>query len=125
MTSIQRVLMVDDEPAILFAFSQFLKSPSMLIETAETPEAAFDLMQRNLFDAALVDLRLTGAERLEGLDIVRMLRQRHPRCVIIVVTAFGGDQIRADIRLAGADYYFEKPVSPEKIKETLTLSGIR
>ena len=124
MATVRRLLIVDDETAILFAFSQFLKSPSMLLETAETPEAAYSLIESRIFDAALVDLRLTGAERLEGLDIVGVLRQRFPQCVIIVVTAFGGDRIQADIRKAGADFYFEKPVSPEKIKETLTRAGI-
>jgi DNA-binding response OmpR family regulator len=124
MTTIKRLLIVDDEPAILFAFSQYLKSPSLCIETAETAEAALGLIDQRTFDAAIVDLSLAGAAQLAGLDIVRRLKERHPACLVLVVTAFAGDEIKGSISRAGADLYFEKPVSPEKIKETLALKGI-
>jgi len=42
----------------------------------------------------------------------------------MVVTAYGGDDIKKTIHDLGADYYFEKPVSPQKIKEVLAQHGI-
>ncbi len=124
MNMVRRLLIVDDEPAILFAFSQFLKAPAVLIETAETADEAMSLINRLSFDAAIVDLRLTGATTLEGWDVIRHLKGKQSLCTILVVTAFGGDEIKENVRRLGADYYFEKPVSPEKLKETLTLKGI-
>jgi DNA-binding response OmpR family regulator len=41
-----------------------------------------------------------------------------------VVTAFGGEEIKANVRTMGAEYYFEKPISPEKLRETLKARGI-
>jgi DNA-binding response OmpR family regulator len=124
MNTVRHLLIVDDEPAILFAFSQFLKAPGIHIDTAETAEAAIDLIERKSIDAAIVDLRLTGAATLEGLDVIRRLKERQPSCVVLVVTAFGGDEIKTNVRRMGADHYFEKPVSPDKLRETLKMKGI-
>jgi DNA-binding response OmpR family regulator len=124
MTTSKRLLIVDDESAILFAFSQYLKSPSLVIETAETVEIAFGLIDRLPFDAAVVDLCLAGTASLDGLSVVRRLKERSPDCIVMVVTAFAGEDIKETISQSGADLHFEKPVSPEKIRETLELRGI-
>jgi DNA-binding response OmpR family regulator len=118
------ILIVDDEPAILFAFSQFLKSPTIVIETASTLEDAVDVLKLRQFDAVVADLRLTGTANIEGYEVVRSVKLFQDACTIIVVTAYGGDGIKNTVFQLGADFYFEKPVSPQKIKDTLKQRGI-
>jgi len=120
----RRILLVDDETSILFAFSQFLKTQDVEIDTAETAEQANALIEKNEYAAAVVDLRLTGAVTMEGFLIIQTLKRRCPHCKVMVVTAYGGAEIRSDVERMGADFYFEKPVSPKVIRETLKKHGI-
>jgi DNA-binding response OmpR family regulator len=124
MKSPHRILIVDDEPTILFAFSQYLKSPTVIIETASTFEEAVDVLKRQTFGAVIADLRLTGTTNIEGYEVISQARRLQPSSKIMVVTAYGGDDIKKTIHDLGADYYFEKPVSPQKIKEVLAQHGI-
>jgi DNA-binding response OmpR family regulator len=119
-----RVLFIDDEASILFAFSQYLKSPTIIIETASTLEEAADLLKQRAYGAVIADLRLTGTTNIEGYEVVRQARRLQPSCKIVVVTAYGGDDIKKTVHELGADYYFEKPISPQKIKEVLAQHGI-
>jgi DNA-binding response OmpR family regulator len=124
MKSPHRVLIVDDETTILFAFSQYLKSPTVIIETASTFEEAIDELNRQTFGAIIADLRLTGTTNIEGYEVIRQARRLQPSSKILAVTAYGGDDIKKTVHELGADYYFEKPVSPQKIKEVLAQHGI-
>ena len=124
MHSPRRILLVDDETSILFAFSQYLKTSGIEIDTAETLSQADTLIQKYEYAGAVVDLRLTGATTLEGFKVVQMIRERYPRCTTVVVTAYGGAEIRKDIERAGADYYFEKPVSPKVVRDVLQERGV-
>jgi CheY-like chemotaxis protein len=124
MKSPHRVLIVDDEPAILFAFSQYLKSSTVIIETASTLQEAIDMLKQQTFDAVIADLRLTGTTNIEGYEVIRQARLLQPSSKIMVVTAYGGDTIKKTIHEMGANHYFEKPVSPQTIKEVLLQDGI-
>ena len=124
MKSPHRILIVDDEPTILFAFSQYLKSPTVIIETASTFDEAVDVLKRQIFGAVIADLRLTGTTNIEGYEVIRQARRLQPSSKILAVTAYGGDDIKKTVHELGADYYFEKPVSPQKIKEVLAQHGI-
>ena len=124
MDASRRILLVDDEAAILFAFSQFLGAPGITIDTAETVDKAVGFITANDYCAAVVDLRLTGATTMEGCDIIRLIKERRPSTTVVVVTAYGGEDIRETVVRLGADFYFEKPVSPKVIRETLKNRGV-
>jgi DNA-binding NtrC family response regulator len=124
MEHTRRILLVDDESSILFAFSQYLKAPGLEIDTAETSEAALCFIAKNDYRAVVVDLRLTGATTLEGFEIIRRVKELRPGCVVITVTAYGGPEIIENLQRLGSDFYFEKPVSPKVIKDVLTRKGV-
>jgi len=120
----RKVLVVDDEVAIAFAFERMLRSPEVIVDSAQSVEGAREQIDRNKYDAAVVDLRLTGVDDYDGLDVVRCVRSSQPECKVIVMTAYGGKEIRAKVLDAGADLYLEKPVSAERMKRTLGSMGI-
>jgi DNA-binding NtrC family response regulator len=124
MNPTRRILLVDDETSILFAFSQYLKAPGVEIDTAETGDQANALIEKNEYCAAVVDLRLTGAIALEGLKVIQALKKRYPRCTVVVVTAYGGVEIRNDVERVGADFYYEKPTSPKVVRDALLQRGV-
>jgi DNA-binding response OmpR family regulator len=124
MTPGFRILLVDDEEAILFAFRQVLKGPRTSVDTAPTVEEAKQLLDRQPYGAMIADLRLTGANKMDGLEVVSYARQAQPACKIIVATAYGDEMTKAHVLDIGADWYFEKPVSPRVVKEKLIDLGV-
>ena len=73
----RRILIVDDEKAILLAFKKLLTSPNIMVDTAETIAEAENLLKKNIYDAVIADLRLTGANGEEGLEIIKYVKEFH------------------------------------------------
>lgn len=115
----QRILIVDDEKAILLAFKKILKSPSVAVDTAETIGEAEDLLKSNTYNAVIVDLRLTGINGEEGLQIIKHVKELHPQTNVILVTGYGSPAVMEKAYALGAAFYFEKPVSSDVMKIAL------
>jgi DNA-binding NtrC family response regulator len=115
----QRILIVDDEKAILLAFKKLLKSPNIEVDTAETIAETEDLLKKNIYNAAIVDLRLTGVDGEEGLNIIKHIKEFYPETVVILVTGYGSSAVMEIAQSLGASFYFEKPVSIEVLKNAL------
>ena len=115
----QRILIVDDEKAILLAFKKLLKSPNIDVDTAETVAETEDLLKNNTYNAAIVDLRLTGVDGDEGLNIIKHIKEFYPPTNVIMVTGYGSSAVMEIAQSLGAAFYFEKPVSIEVLKNAL------
>jgi DNA-binding response OmpR family regulator len=120
----ERILLVDDEEAILFAFKKVLSGPSVTVDTAQTFAEALNLLQYKSYSAVIADLRLTGAATKEGFEVVREAKRIQSDCRVIVMTAYGETGTREKVAQLGADLFLEKPVSPQKVKEILKSLGI-
>jgi DNA-binding NtrC family response regulator len=115
----RRILIVDDEKAILLAFKKLLTSPNIMVDTAETIAEAENLLKKNIYDAVIADLRLTGANGEEGLEIIKYVKEFHSQTNVILVTGYGSSAVMEKAQALGAAFYFEKPVSSEILKNAL------
>jgi len=114
-----RVLVVDDEPAFLLGFQKLLQGPDMVIDTAETFEEAVALLDEHNYTAVIADIRLTGVLREEGLDILKYIKEQYPCTKVIMITGYGNTEVMERAMFLGADYYFEKPVPLDMLKNAL------
>jgi DNA-binding NtrC family response regulator len=120
----RRILLVDDETALLMAFKKLLQSSIIDVDTAETLDEVKFLLKNNVYDVIIADLRLTGATKEEGLEIIHLAKEYRPGTEVILVTAYGNQEIMEKTYQLGAAYYFEKPVSGNVLKEALKNLGI-
>ena len=118
------LLIVDDEEAILFAYSDFLSDPTTTISTAKSYLETIELVNTTTFDGALVDLRLGGTDNTEGFDIIRTLRARNPQCKIVLLTAHAEAGTDKRAYSEGADIFLEKPASPAQVHRLFTTLGV-
>jgi DNA-binding NtrC family response regulator len=123
--NIKRILIVDDEEVTLFGYKQVLSEPWLVVDTAETADAAKLLLEAGRYSAVILDLRLSNSTALEGLDLIPLVKIAQKDCRIIVITAYGDEAIKRATMESGADLFLEKPVDPENIKEMLADLGIR
>jgi DNA-binding response OmpR family regulator len=120
----KRILLIDDEEVITFGFAKVLKEPGMEIDCAQSLHEAQKLISTHQYSAAVVDLRLSDSINMEGFECVRLLRANASRCQVIVMTAYGGNGIKAQAQALGVDLFFEKPVEPEIVKDALRGFGV-
>jgi DNA-binding NtrC family response regulator len=120
----KHVLVVDDETTILIAFKKLLESAEVEVDTAETLEDAQELMNKRSYQAVIADLRLSGIAGEEGLEIIRYVKERDPETQIILITAYGNQDVMSRAYNMGASFYFEKPVSTNVIKDALKSMGV-
>jgi DNA-binding response OmpR family regulator len=119
-----RILLVDDEDTILFAFKRVLSEPDCEIHTASSLEEAVSLLNNNQYNALLADLRLSSTPIKDGLGVIQVARKTQLACKIFVLTAYGDEETKKIVYDLGTDLYMEKPVSPQKVKATFKQMGI-
>ena len=124
MENEKRILLIDDEDAILFGFSKVLKEPGIELDCAQTLEEGLKLIEHRRYDGAVIDLRLSNSSEFEGFACIRQLRSRQKNCRIIVLTAYGDNPSWEKAEDLAVDLFLEKPVEPEILKKTLDTLGI-
>ncbi len=108
-----RILLVDDESAILRTFRYCLEDEGYTVATATSAMQADTLLQRQVFDLCLLDLRL-GEDN--GLDVLAQMRLQAPWMRVIIVTAHSAIDTAVDAMQAGASDYLVKPCSPDQLR---------
>lgn len=114
-----RVLVVDDEPAVLFAYRKLMEHEGMTVDVSSTLQGALEQIRANPYLAVITDLRLSGTDNRDGLEVMRVLQQERPETKVICTTGYGCCEIEQQVRQLGAEHYFEKPVSPHAIVDIL------
>jgi DNA-binding response OmpR family regulator len=106
------VLVVDDEPTIADVVSRYLERAGYATVPAGEGREALRLADEHGPDLVVLDLMLPG---MDGLEVMRRLRERDPAVLVILLTAKGehADRI-AGLRM-GADDYVVKPFSPAEL----------
>jgi NtrC-family two-component system response regulator AlgB len=108
-----RILLVDDESAILRTFRYCLEDQGYQVATANSAAQADTLLQRQVFDLCFLDLRL-GDDN--GLDVLAQMRVQAPWMRVVIVTAHSAVDTAVDAMQAGAADYLVKPCSPEQLR---------
>jgi len=107
------LLIVDDERAIREVCRDVAQSLGFNTSVADSAEQAFRMMETQLTDVVLLDLKLPGAG---GLQALRTLRQKHPEAAVIVVTGYASVQSAVAAMREGAYDYVTKPFSMEELR---------
>jgi DNA-binding response OmpR family regulator len=115
-----RILVVDDEQPILFALREYFSLFGFHVDCVGERQKAEALMASVLYDAVILDLRLSGINSMEGLDLVRYARDHRPRMRICLLTAYGNPWVEAEARRLGVDIFLHKPMPLSDILRSIT-----
>ncbi|MFP3940564.1 MAG: sigma-54-dependent transcriptional regulator [Thermoanaerobaculia bacterium] len=102
-----RVLLVDDEPGVVFGVGTFLRDRGFEVLEAGDLEQAQELLATRSPDAALLDQRLPDGEALELLP---RIRERYPELPVIILTGHGSIDLAVRAIKEGAEHFLTKPV---------------
>ena len=108
-----RILVVDDEKSMRDFLSIFLKKEGYSVATAEDGEKAIQLLQKDIYDLVLTDIRMP---RRNGLDVLKMVKETSPETVVLIITAFASTETAVEAMKRGAYDYISKPFQIEEVK---------
>ena len=104
------ILIVEDERAQREALAGYLRKAGYDVVTAATGKEAFEV--KSTPDVVLLDLRLPD---MEGIDLLKKLREMNPDTEIIVITAYGTVRTAVEAMRLGAFDYLTKPVDLDEL----------
>ena len=112
----KKILIVDDEVEMRIALETTLKRENYKVTLAEHGEQALERLSGDTFDLVLTDVKMP---KMNGIDLLKILKQQSPRTVAIMMTAYGDiDNAVETIKLGAFDYLL-KPFSAEILIATI------
>jgi signal transduction histidine kinase len=109
----RRVLVVDDDAAILEVLEMRLSAMGFDVTATRDPQAALTSIDGPRFDLALLDLRM---EPLDGIRLMEALHARQPRLPVLIMTAHGTIETAVDAVQRGAFDYLTKPFVRDELR---------
>jgi len=120
------ILVVDDDPAILFSISGFFKKTNYKVHTAPNLKEGREIIKKDFIDAIVLDMQLPDGN---GIQWIPLLRKKYPALAIIMITGAGDIPLAVEAMQKGADHFLTKPLNLTELeiflKKSLELSNLR
>ena len=104
----ERVLVVDDDDAILRLVCPLLAAEELEPECVKSGVAAMELLDREEFSVVLLDLRMPAGDGFSVIDHLETLPLQVPP-IVLVISAYADDQIERDLRSTLVTGVIRKP----------------
>lgn len=102
-----RILLADDEEIFRETLTRFLQEEEMLVVPVEDGSAAIEAVDGQVFDVAILDIQMPGAN---GIKVLKHIMKVRPETRVIMITAYGTVEMAVEAIKLGASEYIMKPV---------------
>jgi CheY-like chemotaxis protein len=112
------VLIVDDQTPFVLSLSTGLKAinPKYDILTAENGKCAMEILESKRVDLVLTDLRMP---EMDGFELLAFMSKNYPSIPVIVMSAYGTQEIKDSLDNMGTLKFLEKPVDFQELTNTI------
>jgi two-component system, NtrC family, response regulator HydG len=111
-----RILIVDDDESIRNTVKIILEDEGYMVDLASTGNEAIKMTEKTAYNVALLDIRLPD---MEGVELLKLMKDNVPRTRKIMVTGYPSMQNAITALNKNADAYLVKPVDVEKLLNTV------
>ncbi len=108
-----RILIIEDDDEMRSLLEDFLKEEGYRADSAPNGPEGLRKASEESFDLVITDIRMPG---LTGLDILSTIKKFRGEMPVVVITAFGGEEVYRRSIARGADAYLEKPIHFSKLR---------
>ena len=111
--SVVRILIIEDDEEMKSLLKDILEEEGYKTESVSNGSEGLQELAKEPFDLVITDIRMPG---LTGLDILPIIKKLQPHASVIVITAFGNEEVYRRSFEKGAAGYLEKPIHMDKLK---------
>ena len=116
--TLPKILIVDDDDIIRDLLSDLLRRDEYFVETASSAEEALEKIRRDFFTLIVTDLKMSS--ELEGLELLKTIRNMNIDSEVIVITGYGTTDSVVEAIKYGAIDYIEKPFELLEFRDLVT-----
>ena len=116
-----RMVIVDDEPEVLEELAEVFGEYGYEIETAREGEEALRKVKEKRPHVMLLDIRMPG---MDGIEVLRRVREMDPSLGIIMVTAVMEEGLAKEAMKLGAFDYITKPIDLDYLRTSVVIKII-
>jgi DNA-binding NtrC family response regulator len=114
MNTKPKILIVDDEEVVRHSFTRILGTTDCHVKAVASWTEVAQAMHEDPFDVVLLDLRMPD---VDGMTVLRGLKQRWPDSEVIIITGYPTLATAKEAVALGAYDYLTKPIGPEQVIE--------
>jgi DNA-binding NtrC family response regulator len=107
-----RLLIVDDEVGFVNILAKRLSRRNMEVTSAYTGTDAIQILRKQDFDVAVLDLKM---EEMDGIEVLKIFKKMDPKMVVIMLTGHGSEKAAREGIEFGAFDYLTKPCELEEL----------
>jgi DNA-binding NtrC family response regulator len=117
-----KVIIVDDEIYFATNIAKLLRSNNEEMDTLAVynAEEALKQLENSFYDIVITDVRMP---RMNGIEFIETLKQKWPETSVIVMTAYGAQDIMERAFNIGTLFYIEKPFRIEKLEALIAIAS--
>jgi two-component system NtrC family response regulator len=112
MTTLQKILVLDDEHVICDGCKLILSEKGYLVDTLTNGRLCFDILGKTAYDLLLLDMKLP---HIDGMEILEMVKQKYPGTYVIVMTGYSTVKNAVSAMKLGAFDYLTKPFTDDEL----------
>jgi two-component system response regulator AtoC len=112
----ERILIIDDDPALRESLELVLSAEGFQVVSVEDAAAALSRVEVTPFEVILCDLRMPG---MDGMQLLPQLVRRLPGSTVIMMSAYGTEDLAIEAMNRGAYDYLAKPFAPSEVLLTI------
>ena len=101
-----KILIVDDDPSMRYSLARMLQGEGVSLSSAKNGAEALKLFVEEKPDLVIMDIKMPGQS---GLEVLKQIRERDPKILVILMTAFGTTETAIEAMKFGAFDYLLKP----------------
>lgn len=117
MVAARSILVVDDEAVVNESCRRILGREGYAVSTTQSGREGLDRASRQRFDLVVTDLKMPD---LDGMELVRTLRDKRPEVAIVVITGYGSVASAVEAIRLGVSDYLEKPFTPSELSAAVS-----
>jgi len=110
------ILIVDDEESVRESLNLWFTEDGYRVECAENAKKALSILESDVFDIILTDLKMPG---MDGLELLQRIKTLNKDSIIIVMTAFATVDTAVKALKEGAFDYVTKPFDPDDLSHLI------
>ena len=101
-----KILIVDDDASMRYSLNRMLEGQGFVVSLAKNGVEALERFDQDKPELVIMDIRMPGQS---GLEVLRTIKERDPKALVILMTAFGTTETAIEAMKFGAFDYILKP----------------